>query len=137
MIRDQMDREHSASIRRHYRHLDDLGGQPPAALLDELAKLAERHADDILAEETSGVPRPALPSPEAERAGEAEDQLAEAADTVTDYRAALNDMQEDRDRYRQLLADAGHIAADKGVTLTKRCEAIRQLAERELAVSDA
>lgn len=131
MIRDDLDRENAAAIRRHWRHMDDLGGQPPTALLDELAKLAARHADDILAEETSGA-RAVLPSPDAERLGVAEDGLAAAADTVTDYSEALTAMQEDRDRYRKAVTDMAAIAADKGVTLTKRCENIRELAAREL-----
>ena len=51
MNRDDFDAAASALIRRNYRHLDDLGGQPPAALLDGLWAMLEAHAGDILHEE--------------------------------------------------------------------------------------
>jgi len=44
MTRDEFDARAAAVIRRNYRHMDDLGGQPPAALLDGLFALAEQHA---------------------------------------------------------------------------------------------
>ena len=44
MNRDDFDAAATALIRRNYRHLDDLGGQPPAALLDGLYALAEQQA---------------------------------------------------------------------------------------------
>jgi len=40
MTRDDFDAAAAALIRRNWRHMDDLGGQPPAALLDGLWALA-------------------------------------------------------------------------------------------------
>jgi len=42
--REQLASYHTAAIRRHWRTLTDSGGQPPQALLDELAAIAEYHA---------------------------------------------------------------------------------------------
>jgi hypothetical protein len=58
LTRDEFDAAAAAVIRRNYRHMDDLGGQPPAALLDGLWAMLEQHADDILHEEdgVSGTP---------------------------------------------------------------------------------
>lgn len=46
MTRDEFDSAAAALIRRHWRHMDDLGGRPPAALLDGLWAIAGQHADD-------------------------------------------------------------------------------------------
>lgn len=46
MNRDQLDQRHTTAIRRHYRDLTDTG-QPPAQLLDELAAIADEHAQHI------------------------------------------------------------------------------------------
>jgi hypothetical protein len=45
MNQDELAARHTAAIRRHWRTLTDSGGQPPQALLDELAAIAEYHAD--------------------------------------------------------------------------------------------
>jgi hypothetical protein len=44
--RAEFDAQATAVIRRNYRHMDDLGGQPPAALLDGLYGIAIEHAQD-------------------------------------------------------------------------------------------
>jgi hypothetical protein len=47
VIRDELDQAHAAAIRRHWRDMTDTGGQPNAALLDELAAVAYHHAADV------------------------------------------------------------------------------------------
>lgn len=46
MDRNEFDAAVTALIRRNWRHLDDLGGQPPAALLDGLWGIVRQHAED-------------------------------------------------------------------------------------------
>jgi len=46
MERNDFDAAAAALIRRNWRHMDDLGGQPPAALLDGLWGIVQAHAED-------------------------------------------------------------------------------------------
>jgi len=46
VTRDEFDAATTALIRRNWRHMDDLGGQPPAALLDGLWAIVEGHAPE-------------------------------------------------------------------------------------------
>jgi len=56
VTRDDLDARNAAAIRRHWRDLVDLGGQPSAALLDDLAAVADEHARQrILASEHERV----------------------------------------------------------------------------------
>jgi len=46
MERNEFDVQAAKLIRRNWRHMDDLGGQPPAALLDGLWGIVQAHAAD-------------------------------------------------------------------------------------------
>lgn len=47
MDREQLAARHTDVIRRHSRALADTGGQPGAALLEELAAIADEYAADL------------------------------------------------------------------------------------------
>ena len=44
MTREELDRRNAAALTRHYRTWTDNAGQAPRGLLDDLARIADRHA---------------------------------------------------------------------------------------------
>ncbi|MGH3190009.1 MAG: hypothetical protein ACRDOL_22640 [Streptosporangiaceae bacterium] len=62
MNREQLDQRNAAAIRRHWRTLTDNGGTPPQQLLEDLAAIADLHAQG-LGSTTPGTPPAAILPP--------------------------------------------------------------------------
>jgi hypothetical protein len=61
MTRTDLDAAFTAVLTRWAATLRDTGGRPAPRMLDELAEVAELHADDRAAERISGAALPAKP----------------------------------------------------------------------------
>ena len=48
MTKEQLDAAHTTVIRKHYRKLEDRPGRVHAELLDDLAAIANQHAEDLM-----------------------------------------------------------------------------------------
>ena len=64
MTREELDRRNAAALTRHYRTWTDNAGQAPRGLLDDLARIADEHAHDVVlyyAEDQKSAPSGSAP----------------------------------------------------------------------------